>query len=58
MVDAFNPFSTAIAVTRVEGMTRALVVPGGTGHILLGQGAVFDLAGDHVPESVTNRRQR
>jgi imidazolonepropionase-like amidohydrolase len=53
VVDAFNPLSTAIPVTRVEGVTRALVVPGGTGHILLGQAAVFDLAGEQVPASVT-----
>jgi imidazolonepropionase-like amidohydrolase len=53
VVDAFNPFATAIPVTRVEGVTRALVVPGGTGNILLGQAAVFDLGGDHVPASLT-----
>ena len=53
VVDAFNPFSTAIPVTRVDGITRALVVPGGTGHLLLGQAAVFDLLGGQVPASVT-----
>ncbi len=53
VVDAFNPFSTAIPVTRVDGITRALVVPGGTGHLLLGRAAVFDLLGEHVPASVT-----
>jgi imidazolonepropionase-like amidohydrolase len=40
-------------VTRVEGITRALVVPGGTGNVILGQAAMFDLAGDQVPGSVT-----
>jgi imidazolonepropionase-like amidohydrolase len=53
VVDAFNPLSTAIPVTRVEGVTRALVVPGGTGHVIQGQAAVFDLAGEQVPGSVT-----
>ena len=56
VVDAFNPLSTAIPVTRVDGITRALVVPGGTGHIVQGQAAVFDLGGEHVPSSVTKPR--
>ncbi len=42
-----------IPVTRVEGITRVLVTPSGTGNVLLGQGAVFDLSGQHVPQSVT-----
>ena len=53
VVDAFNPYSTVIPVTRVEGITRALVVPGGTGNVILGQAAMFDLAGEQVPGSVT-----
>ena len=53
VVDAFNPLSTVIPVTRVEGITRALVAPGGTGNVILGQAAVFDLAGEQVPASVT-----
>ena len=53
VVDAFNPFSTAIPVTRVDGITRALVVPGGTGHLVLGQAAMFDLLGGHAPASAT-----
>jgi imidazolonepropionase-like amidohydrolase len=52
VVDAFNPFATAIPVTRVDGITRAVVVPGGTGNILQGQAALFDLAGEQVPASV------
>ena len=56
VVDAFNPHSAAIPVARVDGITRALVVPGGTGHIILGQAAVFDLGGDQVPGSVTKRQ--
>ena len=53
VVDSFNPTATAIPVTRADGITRAVVVPGGTGNILQGQAALVDLAGDHVPASVT-----
>jgi imidazolonepropionase-like amidohydrolase len=53
VLDAFNPHSTVIPVTRVEGVTRALVVPGATGHVFVGQGAVMDFGGAHVPASVT-----
>src|SRR5688500_42968 len=56
VMDAFNPRSTAIPVTRVDGITRALVVPGGTGHIVQGQAAVFDLGGEQAPSSVTKPR--
>jgi len=53
VVDAFNPFSSAIPVARVDGITRALVVPAGSGHLVQGQAALFDLGGAHVPESAT-----
>jgi len=53
VVDAFNGNSTVIPVTRVEGITRALVTPAGTGNVLVGQGAVMDLSGAQVPDSVT-----
>ena len=56
VTDAFNPRSSAIPVARVDGITRALVVPGGTGHLLQGQAAVFDLGGEFVPASVTKPR--
>src|SRR5258708_7238194 len=49
VVDAFNGNSTVIPVTRVEGITRALVTPGGTGNVFLVQGAVMDLSGAQVP---------
>ena len=52
VIDAFNPNSTVIPVTRVEGVTRTVVMPEGTGHVLIGQAAVFDLSGAHVPVSV------
>ncbi|HVD93987.1 MAG TPA: amidohydrolase family protein, partial [Vicinamibacterales bacterium] len=53
VVDSFNGNSTVIPVTRVEGITRALVTPGGTGNVFLGQGAVMDFSGAQVPDSVT-----
>ena len=53
VVDAFNPLSTVVPVTRVDGITRAMVAPGTTGNVIQGQGAVFDLRGDQVPQSVT-----
>ena len=52
VVDSFNGESTVIAVTRVDGITRAVVMPAGTGHALLGQGALFDLSGAEVPASI------
>jgi imidazolonepropionase-like amidohydrolase len=52
VVDGFNGESTVIPVTRVEGITRAVVLPGGSGHVLLGKGALFDLTGAQVPASV------
>ena len=52
VIDAFNPNSTVIPVTRVEGVTRTVVMPAGTGHVLIGQAAVFDLSGALVPVSV------
>jgi imidazolonepropionase-like amidohydrolase len=53
VVDAFNPNSTVIPVTRVEGITRALITPAGTGNVLAGQGAVMDFGGAQVPASIT-----
>ena len=52
VVDGFNGESTVIPVTRVEGITRAVVARSGSGHVLLGQGAMFDLTGAQVPASV------
>jgi imidazolonepropionase-like amidohydrolase len=52
VVDSFNGESTVIPVTRVEGITRAVVMPAGTGHAILGQGAMFDLSGAQVPQSI------
>jgi imidazolonepropionase-like amidohydrolase len=52
VVDSFNGGSTVIPVTRVDGITRAVVMPAGSGHALLGRGALFDLSGAQVPASV------
>jgi imidazolonepropionase-like amidohydrolase len=53
VVDAFNGNSTLIPVTRVEGITRALITPAGTGNVFAGQGAVMDFGGAQVPASIT-----
>ena len=53
VLDSFNPASTVIPVTRVDGITRAMVGPGSTGNVIEGQGAIFDLGGEQVPQSVT-----
>jgi imidazolonepropionase-like amidohydrolase len=52
VVDSFNGDSTVIPVTRVEGITSAVVTPVGTGHAILGQGAMFALSGLQVPEGL------
>jgi imidazolonepropionase-like amidohydrolase len=53
VTDAFNGHSVAIPVTRVEGITRAVVMPAGTGDVIVGRGAVLDLSGAQVPDAVT-----
>ena len=53
VVDSFNGNSTYIPITRVEGITRVLVTPGGTGNVFAGQGAVLDMSGAQVPAAVT-----
>ena len=52
VVDAFNPNSTVLPVTRLEGVTRAMVMAQSTGGVFVGQAAVFDLGGAHAPASV------
>ncbi len=42
---AFNPGVTAIAVTRMEGVTRAAVAPSETASLFGGQGALVSLSG-------------
>ena len=43
VVDALNPASTLIPVNRVEGLTRALVVPSAESSLIAGQAAVIHL---------------
>lgn len=43
---AVNPRTTAIAVSRAAGVTRAIVAPGTAGSIFAGQGAVIDMGAD------------
>lgn len=52
VADALNPRATAIPVTRVEGITRAVVVPGGFQSILRGQGILIHLDGLRADEMI------
>ncbi len=47
---AFDPGVTAIAVTRLEGVTRAAIAPSGTASLFGGRGALVSLGGG--PDSV------
>lgn len=51
---AFDPEATAIAVTRTEGLTRAMVAPLGGPSPIAGYGLLADLSG--TPQSITRRR--
>ncbi|MEA3065684.1 MAG: hypothetical protein QOJ27_2136 [Sphingomonadales bacterium] len=51
---AINPRTTAIAVSRAGGVTRAIVAPGTAKSIFAGQGAVIDLGNDM--DAVTRAR--
>lgn len=46
---AVNPRTSAIAVNRAEGVTRAVVAPDARGSIFAGQGAIIDLGQDMAP---------
>ncbi len=57
IADAFNPYSTLIAVNRIEGVTRAAVTPAGSApdelgnvsQVLSGLGAIVHLGGAGEP---------
>lgn len=51
VADALNPLATAIPVTRVEGITRAVLVPDGN-TILRGQGVLIHLAGERASDMI------
>lgn len=49
VVPAINPRASAIAVSRAEGITRAVVAPAVAQSIFAGQGALIDLGADMSP---------
>jgi len=51
---AFDPGVTAVAVTRMEGVTRAAIAPSGTESMFGGRGALVSLGGE--PDSVFRQR--
>lgn len=51
---AFDPMVTAIAVTRIEGVTRAAIAPSASGTVFAGRGALVSLDGS--PDSVFKPR--
>lgn len=46
---AIDPLANPVAISRTGGITRAVVVPEGSGHVFAGQGAVIDLGADMAP---------
>jgi imidazolonepropionase-like amidohydrolase len=52
VADNLNPFSTLLPVTRVEGITRAVVAPGNGSTIIAGQGVLIDLGGQGLAISI------
>lgn len=48
VADGLNPFSTLIPITRVEGITRAVVAPEPGMSLVAGQGVLIDLSGGPV----------
>ena len=48
VADNLNPLSTLLPVTRVEGITRAVVTPGNGSTVISGQGVLIDLSAQGV----------
>lgn len=51
VIDSYNPLASTIPVTRVNGVTTALVAPA-PGNVFTGQTAVFSLRGGTVDEAL------
>ncbi|MEL6829358.1 MAG: amidohydrolase family protein [Pseudomonadota bacterium] len=51
--DGFNPAATSVNVTRIEGVTRIIVAPTISSHVIGGQGFVANTSG--AADSVTER---
>jgi imidazolonepropionase-like amidohydrolase len=52
VMDAINPLASPIPVTRVEGITRAIVAPGNGSSLIAGQSVLIDLGQTRVAEMV------
>jgi imidazolonepropionase-like amidohydrolase len=52
VADGLNPFSTLIPITRVAGITRAVVSPQPGSSLIAGQGIVIDLGSERASEMV------
>jgi len=52
VAEALNPFATNLSVTRVEGITGAVVTPQSFGSLLQGQGVVITLGADTYEDMV------
>ncbi|MBA3668906.1 MAG: amidohydrolase family protein [Sphingomonas sp.] len=57
VVPSVNPLTTAIAVNRADGVTRALVAPAAARSIFAGQGAVIDTGADMDPITAARKFQ-
>ena len=52
VADGLNPWSTLLPITRVDGITRAVVAPQPGASLIAGQGVLIDLGGDRVPDLI------
>ncbi|HET7708209.1 MAG TPA: amidohydrolase family protein [Sphingomicrobium sp.] len=57
VVPAINPLNTTIAVSRADGVTRAIVAPAIPRSIFAGQGAVIDTGADMNPVTAARKFQ-